>query len=71
MGNKQYGYGLSYESGIVMLKAWVYKFSKIGEGGKENNHCQNNFPKTTHVIKVLFNAPMFKDGVHPLIPSDT
>lgn len=35
------------------------------------NHCHVNFKDTTHVIKVLFSAPVSKNGVHPYLPSDT
>ena len=60
---------MSYESGLVMLKAWMYPFTEKGE--TSNNHCRNDFPSTTHVIKVMFNGGISKDGYHPMIPSDT
>jgi len=69
MGEEQYGHGLSYESGLVMLKAWLYPFSDVGETAE--NHCKVDFPSTTHVIKVMFNGGVSTDGYHPLIPSDT
>lgn len=59
---------MSYESGLVMLKAWAYEFTELGE--QDNNHCQLDFPLTTHVIKILFNAGMTKDGLRPLLPTD-
>lgn len=63
---------MSYDSGLVMLKAWAYKFTENGEGTSPGaNHCKTLFPTTTHVIKVLFNGGMTKDGIHPLIPTDT
>lgn len=52
-----------------MLKAWAYEFSELGETA--GNHCRVDFPTTTHVIKVLMNGQITKDGIHPLIPSDT
>jgi hypothetical protein len=69
MGNTQYGHGLSYNSGLVMLKAWMYPFTEKGDTAM--NHCRNDFPSTTHVIKILFNGGISTDGIHPLIPSDT
>lgn len=69
MGLKQYGYGMSYNSGLVMLKAWMYPFTEKGETAE--NHCRIDFPSTTHVIKILFNGGVSVDGYHPLIPSDT
>lgn len=60
---------MSYESGLVMLKAWGYPYSYVGEDAK--NDCWYNFPATTHVIKILFNGGMTKNGIHPLVPSDT
>ena len=78
MGNKQYGHGLAYDSGLVMLKAWMYPFTTKGEydlnkslNANSENHCRVNFPSTTHVIKVMFNGPVSKDGYHPIIPTDT
>jgi hypothetical protein len=68
MGQEQYGHGLSYESGLVMLKAWMYPFTTKGETAE--NHCRIDFPSTTHVIKILFNGGVSVDGKHPLIPSD-
>lgn len=52
-----------------MLKAWAYEFSEVGETAK--NHCRVDFPSTTHVVKILFNGQITKDGIHPLVPSDT
>jgi len=68
MGTEQYGHGLAYESGLVMLKAWMYPFTTKGETAE--NHCRVDFPSTTHVIKVMFNGGVSVDGLHPLIPSD-
>jgi len=69
MGDTQYGHSMSYESGLVMLKALMYEFSERGEGLE--NHCRNEFPATTHVIKILFNGGFTINGIHPLLPSDT
>lgn len=69
MGNIQYGHGMSYESGLVMLKAWMYPYTNKGETAE--NDCRKDFPSTTHVIKVMFNGGISTDGYHPLIPSDT
>ena len=62
---------MEYTSGLVMLKAWVYRFSTIGEDMNAQNHCRANFPSTTHVIKVLFSGGFTRDGVHSLLPTDT
>lgn len=51
------------------MKAWMYEFSDTGETAA--NHCRVDFPSTTHVIKVMFNGPVTKDGYHPIVPSDT
>jgi len=67
-GNAQYGLSMSYTSPPVMLQAWAYEFSDLGE--QHNNHCQKEFPTTTHVIKVLFSGPFTKNGVHALLPTD-
>ena len=67
----QYGHSMSYESGLLMLQAWAYPFTEKGEGTQIENHCRIDFPLTTHVIKVLFNGGFTKDGIHPLLPSDT
>lgn len=71
MGQKQYGYGMSYESGLVMLKAWMYKYTPVGDTAK--NGCMVDFAerKPNWVIKIMFNGGVSKDGYHPLIPSDT
>jgi hypothetical protein len=71
MGNTQYGHGLSYEGGLVMLKAWMFPFSDKGENELTPNHCRVDFPSTTHVIKIMFNGEVTTDGYHPIIPSDT
>jgi len=70
-GETQYGESMEYTSSLVMLKAWVYKFSTIGEDMSAQNHCQVNFRTTTHVIKILFNGGFTRDGVHSLLPTDT
>ena len=54
-----------------MLKSWIYEFSTVGESTRYVNHCQTLFPETSHVIKILFNGGFTKNGVHPLIPTDT
>jgi hypothetical protein len=54
VGQTQYGYSMSYLSPLVMLKSWTYPFSTVGE--TIQNHCQVEFPETTHVIKILFNG---------------
>lgn len=55
-----------------MLKAWMYAMPGDTEkGDTAGNHCKIDFPSTTHVIKILFNGGVSKDGYHPLIPSDT
>jgi hypothetical protein len=62
---------MSYQSGLVMLKAWMYAMPGATEkGDTAGNHCKIDFPSTTHVIKVMFNGGISKDGYHPLIPSD-
>jgi len=60
---------MAYDSGLVMLKAWMYPFTEKGE--TDLNHCRNDFPSTTHVIKIMFNGGMTIDGIHPLVPDDT
>lgn len=60
---------MAYDSGLVMLKAWMYPFTEKGE--TDLNHCRNDFPSTTHVIKILFNGGFTTDGIHPLVPDDT
>lgn len=62
---------MSYESGLVMLKAWAFEFTEKGESEDITNHCRVDFPLTTHVIRILFNGGPTKDGIHPLLPSDT
>lgn len=54
-----------------MLRAWLFEFSTLGEGEMFPNHCGIEFPATTHVIKILFNGGFTKNGIHPLVPSDT
>lgn len=71
MGDAQYGHSMSYESGLVMLKAWAFEFTMKGEGELMENHCRVDWPATTHVIRILFNGGPSKDGIHPLLPSDT
>jgi hypothetical protein len=60
------------------LRAWAYKLDAasaagmLGEWtGSYANHCHINFKDTTHVIKVLFSAPVSKNGVNPYLPTDT
>lgn len=52
-----------------MLKAHGFKFTTRGESA--DNHCRVGFPATTHVIRIMFNGGMTKDGIHPLLPNDT
>jgi len=84
MGNTQYGHGLSYDSGLVMLKSWMITLPTVDKSTKEKeeetkyelgdtlrNGCRANFPSATHAIKILFNGGVSTDGYHPLIPTDT
>jgi len=69
--------GLAYTSGNVALRAWGYKFDAASNAGYAGewtgslaNHCHINFKETNHVIKVLFAAPVSKNGVDSYLPTD-
>merc|ERR1712224_805803 len=49
-------------------------FTTEGEtlrGGSYPNHCQVNFPQTTHRLRLLFNGGMTLDGLTALTPDRT
>ena len=74
-----YGEGLEFTSGVIILQAMMYPFSKIGESTFPDcirpthmfnceNHCAVDFPSTTHIIRVVLNGGITYDGVHNILP---
>ena len=76
------GDSLVWDNGVQLLDARLEPFSTSGETlkdplfppqlhGRFPNHCQVNFPATTHRIRLLFNGGVTHDGTHSLTPDNT
>lgn len=70
------GPDLDVNNGPVLLTADLEAFSADGELGAQNgaqypNHCQVNFPSTTHRIRLLFNGGVTYDGLRSIVPDHT
>ena len=76
------GDSLVWENGAQLLDARLEPFSTSGETlkdplfppqlrGRFPNHCQVNFPTTTHRLRLLWNGGITHDGSHSLTPDNT
>ena len=63
-----------YAPGPFLLDAVIREFSIAGETthrrGPYPNHCQINFPSTTHVVKLLWSGGVTQGGVNSLSPNE-